>query len=143
MNEKQPITEDLLGKFLAQETDVQESALVENWLKQDKNHQKELADYRFIWQQVSTLKEEKIVDIAAAWGKIKSKIDLTKEAKVIAFAPKKQSFFTPFRIAASITLLLMAGLLYGLLNQKNGEIISLKTSNNTLEKTLPDGSVVF
>jgi transmembrane sensor len=143
MNENQPITEDLLGKFLAQETDAQESALVENWLKQDSAHQKELDDYHFIWQQAITIKDEIPVNIDAAWSKVKSKMDLPKEAKIVAFAPKKQVFFTPFRIAASITLLLAAGLLAIFLSQKNTEIISLKTTNHTLEKILPDGSVVF
>lgn len=142
MNENQPITEDLLGKFLAQETDAQESALVENWLKQDKNHQKELDDYQFIWQQVSSLKEEKPVDIDAAWNKIQAKIVTQKEVKVVEFTPKKQIFFTPIRIAASITLLL-AGILAIFLSKKETEIVSLKTTNQTLEKTLPDGSVVF
>ena len=110
MNEKQPITEDLLGKFLAQETDAQESSLVENWLKQDKNHQKELDDYQFIWQQVASLKEEKTVDVDLAWNKVKNKLTSPKEAKVVEFTPKKQVSFTPIRIAASITLLL-AGML--------------------------------
>lgn len=142
MNEHQPITEDLLGKFLAQETDAQESALVENWLKQDKNHQKELDDYQFIWQQVASLKEEKKVDVDAAWNKVKSKIAAPKETKIIEFTSKKQVFFTPIRIAAAITLL-MAGILAVFLNKKETEIISLKTTNQTLEQTLPDGSVVF
>ncbi len=142
MNEKQPITEELLGKFLAQETDVQESALVEDWLKQDKNHQKELEDYQFIWQQVANLKQEKPVDVDLAWNKVKSKITARKETKIIEFTPKKQIFFTPIRIAAAITLL-MAGILAIFLNKKETEIVSLKTTNQTLEKTLPDGSVVF
>lgn len=142
MNEKQPITEDLLGKFLAQETDAQESALVENWLKQDKNHQKELDDYQFIWQQVASLKEEKTVDVDTAWNKVKSKIAAPKEAKVIEFTQKKQVFFTPIRIAASLTFLL-AGMLALFLSRKETEVISLKTTNQTLEQTLPDGSVVF
>lgn len=142
MNEKQPITEDLLGKFLAQETDAQESALVENWLKQDKNNQKELDDYQFIWQQVASLKEEKAVDVDAAWNKVKSKITTPNEVKVIEFTPKKRVFFTPIRIAASITLLL-ASILAVFLSRKEAEIISLKTTNQTLEQTLPDGSVVF
>ncbi len=142
MNEHQPITEDLLGKFLAQETDAQESALVENWLKQDKNHQKELDDYQFIWQQVASLKEEKTVDVDLAWNKVKNKITAPNEAKIIEFTPKKQVFFTPIRIAASITLLL-AGMLALFLSKKETELVSLKTTNQTLEKTLPDGSVVF
>lgn len=141
MNEKQPITEDLLGKFLAQETDAQESALVENWLKQDKKHQKELDDYQFIWQQVASLKEEKVVDVDAAWNKVKNKIAI-KETKVVELTPKKQIFFTPIRIAASITLLL-AGMLAIFLSKEDTAIISLKTTQNTLEQTLPDGSVVF
>lgn len=143
MSEKQPITEDLLGKFLAQETDAQESTLVENWLKEDQEHQKELDDYQYIWQRVATLKAEKIVNVDMAWNKVKSKMDLPKEAKDVKFVPRKQVFFTPFRIAASITLLLAAGLLGILLSQRNTEIISLKTTNHTLEKTLPDGSIVF
>lgn len=143
MNEKQPINEDLLGKFLAQETDAQESALVKNWLKEDTANQKELDDYQFIWNQAATIKEEIPVNIDDAWNKVKAKIDAPKEAKVLEFIPKKQSFFTPFRIAASITILLVTGLLALFLSQKKTEIISLKTSNNTLEQTLPDGSVVF
>lgn len=142
MNEQQPITEDLLGKFLAQETDAQESTMVENWLKQDKKHQKALDDYQFIWQQVASIKKEKTVDVDVAWNKVKSKIAAPKEAKVIEFKPKKKTFFTPIRIAASLTLLL-AGILALFLSRKETEIISLKTTNQTLEQTLPDGSVVF
>ncbi|CAH0994568.1 hypothetical protein EMA8858_00678 [Emticicia aquatica] len=143
MNRNQPINDDLLGKFLAQETDAHESALVENWLKQNEANQKELDDYRFIWQQVSSLKEEKTVNVDAAWNKIKPKINSSKEAKTATFIPKKSKFFTPTSIAAGITLLIGMGILAILLNQKNVETISLKTQNNTLEKTLPDGSVVF
>lgn len=143
MNEKQPITEDLLGKFLAHETDAQESALVEKWLKKDKKNQKELDDYKFIWQQTIKVKDEIPVNIDEAWNKVKLKMDLPKESKMVTFTVAKQVFFTPSRIAASITLLLSACLLAILLNQKNTEIISLKTTNYTLEKTLPDGSIVF
>lgn len=143
MNEKQPITEDLLGKFLAHETDAQESALVEKWLKKDKKNQKELDDYKFIWQQTIKEKDEIPVNIDAAWNKVKLKMDLPKESKIVTFTAAKQVFFTPSRIAASITLLLSACLIAILLSQKNTEIISLKTTNYTLEKKLPDGSIVF
>ncbi|MER0437958.1 FecR family protein [Emticicia sp. W12TSBA100-4] len=152
MNENQPITEDLLGKFLAQETDAQESALVENWLKQDKNHQKELDDYQFIWQQVARIKEEKPVNVDAAWNKIQHQVKHQKD-NVISFTTSTQENKAPthrggvgvglyLRIAAAITLL-MAGILAVFLSKKETEIISLKTTNQTLEQTLPDGSVVF
>lgn len=155
MNENQPITEDLLGKFLAQETDAQESALVENWLRRDTENQKELVDYQFIWNQTATLKEEIPVNIDAAWNKIKIKIDkssaitlpLTNQkervSKTLPIGEGRVGLFTSFRIAASITILLVTGLLALFLSQKNVEIVSLKTTNNTLEKILPDGSIVF
>lgn len=158
MNEKQPITEDLLGKFLAQETDAQESALVENWLKQDKNHQKELDDYRYILAQIAINKAENPaeqinVNVDAAWKKVKSQMQPATELTTKVIPIDKNILKAPthrggagvglsIRIAASITLLL-AGILAIFLSRKESEIISLKTTNQTLEQTLPDGSVVF
>ncbi len=147
MNEQQPITEDLLGKYLAQETDAQESALVEAWLKKDVANQKEFDDYKYILAQIAISKAEKPaeqinVNIDAAWKKVKSQMQPTITPKVAAMKSTKQVFFTPIRIAASITLLL-AGILALFFSKKEPEIISLKTTQNTLEQTLPDGSVVF
>jgi RNAse (barnase) inhibitor barstar len=63
-------------------------------LKKDKTHQKELDDYRFIWQQAKTIQDEIPLNIDAAWIKLKSKIDLPIEAKVVRFTPKKQIFIS-------------------------------------------------
>ncbi|GGD83252.1 anti-sigma factor [Emticicia aquatilis] len=147
MNTNQPITEDLLGKYLAQETDAQESALVETWLKKDVANQKEFDDYSYILAQIAISKAENPaeqinVNVDAAWKKVKSKMQPAVMPQVVAMKPTKQIFFTPIRIAASITLLL-AGILALFLSRKEPEIISLKTTQNTLEQTLPDGSVVF
>lgn len=147
MNEQQPITEELLGKYLAQETDAQESALVEAWLKKDVANQKEFDDYKYILAQIAISKAEKPaeqinVNIDAAWKKVKSQMQPTITPKVAVIKSTKQVFFTPIRIAASITLLL-AGILALFLSKNEPEIISLKTTQNTLEQTLPDGSVVF
>lgn len=147
MNEQQPITEDLLGKYLAQETDAQESALVEAWLKKDVANKKEFDDYKYILAQIAISKAENPaeqinVNVDAAWKKVKSQMQPAVTPKVVAMKPTKQVFFTPIRIAASITLLL-AGILALFLSRKEPEIISLKTTQNTLEQTLPDGSVVF
>ena len=147
MNEQQPITEELLGKYLAQETDAQESALVEAWLKKDVANQKEFDDYKYILAQIAISKAEKPaeqinVNVDAAWKRVKSQMQPAVMPQVVAMKPTKQIFFTPIRIAASITLLL-AGILALFLSKKEPEIISLKTTQNTLEQTLPDGSVVF
>ncbi|RYU97175.1 FecR family protein [Emticicia agri] len=138
--------EDLLGKFLAQETDVQENALVEKWLQENEGNQKELDDYAFIWDKTNQLKEQfsQTVDTDAAWLKVKSKMDSISETKVVSMpiAPKKNKFFT-LGVAASISVLLTVGILFYLFKNSAPELISLKTTHNTLEQTLPDGSVVF
>ncbi|MFD2520693.1 FecR family protein [Emticicia soli] len=138
--------EDLLGKYLAQETDAQENALIEKWLQESDENQKELDDFSFIWDNLGVLKEEHTpaVDVDAAWLKVKSKMNLPQEAKVVPLvsAPKKTKFFT-LGIAASITILLTVGLLFYFFNKPSPEIISLKTTKNSLEQILPDGSVVF
>lgn len=138
--------EDLLGKYLAQETDAHENALLEKWLQENEENQKELKDYAFIWNKTGGFREDKTqtVDVDAAWLKIKSKIVSPNEAKVIPLkpAPKQSRFFT-IGIAASITILLTVGLLIFFFKNSLPEVISLKTTQNTLEKTLPDGSIVF
>lgn len=138
--------EDLLGKYLAQETNAQENALIEKWLQENTENQKELDDFSFIWNNSGFLKEEPThtVDVDAAWLKVKSKMDSPKEAKVVPLvpAPKKSRFFT-LGIAASITILLTVGFFFYFFNNSSPEIISLKTTQNTLEQILPDGSVVF
>ena len=138
-------SEDLLGKYLAQETDAQETALVEKWLEEKEEHRKELEDYTFIWDKVADLKDDsqQPVNVDAAWMKVKSKMDLPKQGNVIAFTQPKKTIFTSIRIAAGITILLTTALLAYFFTQKEAGIISLKTTQNTLEKTLPDGSKVF
>lgn len=138
--------EDLLGKYLAQETDAAENALIEKWLQENENNRKELDDYAFIWEKTEGLKQEttKIVDVEAAWLKVKAKMDASEKVNLIPLnrAPKQQKFFT-LGIAASITILLTIGLLVYLFQPSSPEFITLKTAQHTQEQTLPDGSVVF
>ncbi|UTA66258.1 FecR family protein [Emticicia sp. 21SJ11W-3] len=138
--------EDLLGKYLAQETDAHEDALIEKWLEENDAHQKELNDYTFIWDKADLLKEQNTqpVDTDAAWLKVKARMDTTPKAKVIDFkpAPKPKRFFS-LGIAASILVVLTAGLLAYFFSNPQPEMLALTTTGNTLQQTLPDGSVVF
>ncbi len=138
--------EDLLGKYLAQETDAQENAFIEKWLQENEDNQKELNDYSFIWEKTGGFKQEnlQIVDLDAAWLKVRSKMDSPADTKHITLnpAPKQRKFFT-LGIAASITILLSIGLLAYFFQDSAPEIITLQTTKNTKEQVLPDGSVVF
>jgi transmembrane sensor len=139
----QAISESLLAKYLARETDAAETALVENWLSQNPENQKELAHYQQIWENSKKI-DSKNFDTDLAWQKVKSRIDESKnKGKIIEFKPARQPFFNSYRIAAGITILLSAIALIYFLNNNKSELINLETQNNTLEKVLPDGSKVF
>jgi transmembrane sensor len=139
----QAISESLLAKYLARETDAAETALVENWLSQNPENQKELAHYQQIWENSKKI-DSKNFDTDLAWQKVKSRIDESKnKGKIIEFKPARQPFFNSYRIAAGITILLSAIALIYILNNNKSELINLETQNNTLEKVLPDGSKVF
>lgn len=138
--------EDLLGKYLAQETDAHEDALIEKWLQENDENQKELDDYTFIWDKVELLKEQKIqpVDTDAAWLKVKAKMKPDPEAKVIEFKPaQKPKRFFSIGIAASILVVLTASVLAYFFTNRQPEMLALSTTSNTLQQTLPDGSIVF
>ncbi len=138
--------EDLLGKYLAQETDAKENALIEKWLQENEESLKELNDYAFIWEKAgsSEHKNQEIVDVDAAWLKVKSKMDAPVSGKVVSLppAPKQPKFFS-LGIAASISILAAIGILAYLFLHSTPELITVKTSRNTIEQALPDGSVVF
>lgn len=140
MNTNQPITDDLLGKYLSRETNEQENALVENWLKENDSNKKQLLDYQFITNEIDkiSLKEQQSVDVDAAWEKVQKKI--SNKGKVVEFKPKQ--YFNVSKIAASVSLFLMAGLLIYLVSKKSVETIAFETTNFTTEKTLPDGSII-
>ncbi|MCU0323856.1 MAG: FecR domain-containing protein [Spirosomaceae bacterium] len=140
-NPNQHITEDLLGKFLARETDAQESAMVHDWLAQNKQNQKQLADLAFIWEQTQNLKQETRVDIDLAWSKVKTKIQKPNEAKIIPLLAKR--VWSPARIAASITVFVSAVLMILFFVKKEVELLTIQTGKNTLQQILPDGSSVF
>ncbi len=135
----QTINESLLSKYLAHQTDTEESELVRIWLAESEANRKELIDYQLIWDKSVEIDEEIELDTDLAWNKIKSKIITTK---VVEFSPQK-SFWNPVRIAASITLLISSTLILWMLMQDKDDAISFQTSKNTLDQMLPDGSKVF
>lgn len=134
------MNDDLLGKYLSRETNEQENAMVENWLKENDSNKKQLLDYQFIIQEIDKVSrtEQQTVNVDAAWKNVQSKI--RNKGKIIEFKPKP--FFNPSRVAASVSLFLMAGLLIYLVSKKSIETVAIETTNFTTEKILPDGSVI-
>lgn len=131
MNE--PITNEILAKYFSDELNSEERMLLQKWLDEDIENQKILSDYEQIWQESSLLS----FDTEVAWQRISSQINKK---------PAKQSFWLSskiFRMAATLVFCLGLGAYYFIFKEKQSNILLTKTENQTLEKTLSDGSKIL
>lgn len=69
MNQDQTI-DDLLAKYLADETDTHETDTVGEWIGDSGDNQKVFKQSKLIFEGVSLLKNHKVVDVDAAWKKL-------------------------------------------------------------------------
>ncbi|MCE6990344.1 FecR family protein [Dyadobacter sp. CY323] len=149
MNTHDNISEELLARYLADNASEKEIATVLSWLAESPLHEKEFAAYKLIWEHSGAIGKSFRVDTDMAWGKMKSKMDKSSakislpgpEVKQIPFG--KKAWPVPMWAAAAVTLLLVAFSWYFLNSGRFPEPLLVATSNNTVEKILPDGTKVF
>ena len=131
MNE--PITNEILAKYFSDELNSEERTLLQKWLDEDIENQKILADYEQIWQESRLLS----FDTEVAWKKVVSQIN-TKPAKQFFGLSSKI-----FRMAATLVFCLGLGAYLFIFKEKQSNILLTKTENQTIEKTLSDGSKIL
>jgi ferric-dicitrate binding protein FerR (iron transport regulator) len=134
------INDDLLVKYLVGETDADENATVEFWLKADEKNLNYYNGFKKIWEDSLLIAaENKTIDEDAAWKRLQNRIQ-DKDVQVLT--PKKSSVYW-LRIAASILLISTLGWLgYSYFENKSNSLIQIYASNSTLNDTLPDGTTV-
>jgi transmembrane sensor len=135
------MNDDLLVKYLVGETDADENAAVENWLKADEKNLNYYNDFKKIWEDsLLIVAENKTINEDAAWKRLQNRIH-EKEVRVIT--PKKSSGYW-LRIAASILLISTLGWLsYSYFENKSANaLIQVYASGTILNDTLPDGTTV-
>lgn len=134
------MNDDLLVKYLVGETDADENAAVEFWLKADEKNLNYYNGFKKIWEDSLLIAaENKTIDEDAAWKRLQNRIQ-DKDVQVLT--PKKSSVYW-LRIAASILLISTLGWLgYSYFENKSNTLIQIYASNSTLNDTLPDGTTV-
>ncbi|MFD2574400.1 FecR family protein [Spirosoma soli] len=174
-NSLQPIDDNLIGKYLAGETDAAESERVRLWLSQpnsDANaNQREFERFERIWETAAQLKkpvetQSAPVDTDAAWQKMRSRMQGNTTAPspppvgpVVADTDVRSPVVKPlypanqtsnrwlpryWQVAAVVLLASAFGWLY-FQNSRTEPIaqLSIASRNETVQKTLPDGSKVW
>ncbi len=141
MCEEMNYMDDLLVKYLLDETTRQERGEVENWVAAKTGNLIYFENFKMIWNRSKTLAVHSDVDEDMAWIRFKQKI---QEAEVPVFPLKTNAIFKYFRIAAAIILVAGGSWFTYLMAIKNSlpQEMSVQSGAQTLIKTLPDGSVV-
>ncbi len=134
------MNDDLLVKYLVGETNADENAAVEFWLKADEKNLNYYNGFKKIWEDSLLIAaKNKTIDEDAAWKRLQNRIQ-DKEVRVVT--PKKSSV-SWLRIAASILLISTLGWLgYSYFENKSNTLIQIYASNSTLNDTLPDDTTV-
>ncbi|PIF29695.1 FecR family protein [Flavobacterium sp. 9] len=134
------MNDDLLVKYLVGETDANESATVEIWLKADEKNQNYYNGFKKIWEDSLVLAQNTTVDENAAWKRLQNRI----HEKDIPVHNLKKNSFNWLHIAASVLLISTLGWLsYSYFENKSANtLIAIHATNTTLNDTLPDGTTI-
>jgi len=131
--------DDLIGKVLAGEATAQEQEQVLLWRKQSEANEKYFNQLKIIFEGGHSATVQIEFDADEAWNKVKSQIK--NDGKVISIT--RTTFFSPWRIAAGIILLVGVGSLFYFLTAPSTQTLAVATEKSTRQDTLPDGSTAF
>ena len=143
MNNEQTI-DDLLAKYLADETDTHESDKIGEWIIASGDNQKIFDHSKIVWDGA---KNQQKVDINAAWAKL----NITKKKEVQHIDNKeiepviRLNWFNNFLKIAAI-LVVLFGLWFVAAKQfitPQNDVLTFKSGSQSIEKILPDGTKIL
>jgi len=136
--------DDLLAKYLADETDTHESNTISEWIIASKDNQKTFDHSKIIWDGA---KNQQKVDLDAAWTKLN--ITKKKEVEFIDFQEvkpvKKLNWVNNFLKIAAV-LVVLFGFWFVTTRQfttSQNNVLTFKSGNQSIEKILPDGTKIL
>ncbi len=138
------IDEDLLVKYLVNETNDEETLIVENWIQASDENKKQFEQSFLIWEQSLQLATPARVNVDDAWMHMQERIE--KGGNGTSKVPVQLFSKSWLRIAAAIILVVCVGWLsYVLVSKNSGKhivAVTVASVNKVVTDTLPDGSVI-
>jgi transmembrane sensor len=137
------IDENLLAKYLTNETNEKETLMVETWMQASDENKKLFNRFLLIWEQSLHLSAPARVNPDEAWLRMQQRL---KDGKVNALTPVKSFTKGWLRIAASIIIIIGAGwlgyLFFSTNNVEQVAAVTVSSANKVTTDTLPDGTVI-
>jgi transmembrane sensor len=146
MNQEQTI-DDLLAKYLADETDAHESDTISEWIIASEDNQKTFDHSKIIWDGTKNLQNQQKVDVDAAW----KKLNITKKKEIETVDNQdvkpivKLNWVNNFLKIAAV-LVVLIGLWFVAAKQfmiPKNDVLTFNSGNQSIEKILPDGTKIL
>lgn len=129
-----------IARYLTGEASPDQIAALKAWREQSEDNREYFEQMRLIFDRASLHAGDQF-DTDRAWQKVHAQIHKKGRSKVV---PIDRGFKMLLRIAAAITILLVAGIFtYNYLGNRPDEVIELLSGNQVTSDTLPEGSGVF
>jgi transmembrane sensor len=151
MNTHDPISEELLARYLAKTATENEIKHIDLWLAASDENKREFEGYKVLWEQTQIMRQGRFrVNTDAAWNNIKTRINTDPpqpEIKRLNSHPPqtilKNSKPSPLMWAAAMVAALMMSFGWYMMKPAGNKSVRIETAANTREEILPDGSKVF
>jgi transmembrane sensor len=155
-NPNDHIADELLTRYLGGTATAAEQEQVRQWLEAAPDRTTELAAYRTLWERSRALGQPRLpVDTDRAWARLQRQMQRadSPEAPAPAADELQGTLLRPLLIRRQLSpafwaaaVVALVALVFGwllLTHESTPPLVSVSTQNNTVEKTLPDGSRVF
>ena len=136
--------DDLLAKYLADETDIHESNTVSEWIIVSEDNQKTFDHSKIVWDGA---RNQQKVNIDAAWTKLN--ITKKKEVESVDFQevkPVKKLYSVNNFLKIAAVLVVLFGFWFVTTRQfttSQNNVLTFKSGNQSIEKILPDGTKIL
>lgn len=131
--------DDLLVKYLLDETSAEENKQVVQWLSASEENQQYYDDLKLIWKKSLPDSAQSDIDEDLAWEKLQKKIT---HSPVIRQINSGINFRMLYRIAATVVILFTAGFIIYRFAGRSVPMLTINAVNTPQNDTLPDGSTV-
>ncbi|WP_439487404.1 FecR family protein [Algoriphagus sp.] len=139
------MNEEKLIKYLLQESDIEESKAIQEWIESDAENKKQYEQIKWIWDSGKKHLEKSEVDENLAWTKFTKLRDENAATK-----PKQNRRFLHsnwLKTAAAVTLLIISTWVYTLFLPQSGKAyygsVEFQSENVPLEIPLLDGTAII
>jgi ferric-dicitrate binding protein FerR (iron transport regulator) len=133
--------EDLLTKYMLNETTPVENETINRWLGESEDNRKYFDHFKLIWDTSRELKIESKLDPDASWAEFKQLAQ--NRSEVSAKVRPLNAANRWLKIAAMwLAILGSAGILYAVLKPGKPNMLTLQSGNIVRKVTLADGSLI-